>query len=994
MFAAGVVARVHADEPASPAKRVPWTTPYVTGSPEPPPAYKSVRVFPKVQFKNPVTIEMPPGDPRWWVAEPDGRLFIVTPTDDGGRADLIADLKADHVVSGKDGEKLRCTYIYGIAFHPKFAENRELYLAYTVIPPKPGEHLADGTRVSRFKVTPGAVPKIDLTSEEVVLTFLEGGHNGACLEFGPEGCLYISTGDAGDASPPDMHNTGQDTTDLLSSILRVDVDQQDAGLNYAIPKDNPFVDTPGFRPEIWAYGFRNPWKMSFDRATGELWVGDIGWELWEMVHRVERGANYGWSVMEGPQPVRVDLSPGPTPISPPLLALPHTAAASITGGFVYRGRKFPELRGKYIFGDWETHRLWSLDAPDRGDSAQAAPLKLVDITAPSIRIIDFGQDHDGELMIVDYDAGTIHALEPNDTASAATRPFPQALSETGLFTSVEKHERAPGIMPLEIAAEQWVDGATADRFVAVPNDEAILAHRIAKQTPGSMFRRHFEFPQDSVLVKTLSLPDDGSGSPPKRVETQLLHFDGYQWQAYTYRWNDDQTDAQLVPAEGDEAVFTVSDPRAPGGSRPLHWTFASRSQCMTCHTPWAESTLAFNSAQLLTPIDGAKDNGLDAYEKSGLLVRQPPTQPPPKNLSRWDQESVLVPPFDEKFPLEQRARSYLDANCSHCHRFGGGGTAQIDLRAGIPLAKTKTVDEVPTKGELGLQNGRLIVPGNPYRSVLFLRMATCGRGRMPHLASEIPDPRGLALIETWIRSMADEPGPDEFMYNAVLKATAKLKEQEQRRGLLRPILNDLGGTLYLARVIDRSLLDDALTDDVVAIAGEQTDPSIRSLFSMHLPAPPADRVGQVPRPRLILNRTGDAVRGKALFQASTTLNCRVCHKVGADGGQVGPELTHIARQRRREELLDGLLNPSTAVDPKYAAYAVQLNDGRVMTGVLSQRDASGIALRDAKGDLHQVRADNIELLKPQRASLMPEGLLKDLTLQEAADVLAYLESLK
>jgi putative heme-binding domain-containing protein len=993
-MALGIAGTARAQDPASPGKRVPWTTPFVTGSPEPPPKYKSVRLFPNVQFKNPVAIEMPPGDPRWWVSEPEAKLYVVNPTAEGGRADLIADFNRDHVLTGENGEKLKVGYIYGIAFHPKFAENHELFLAYTVVPPKAGVHLVDGTRVSRFKVTPGEIPKIDFKSEEVVITFHEGGHNGACLEFGQEGDLYISTGDGGDASPPDMRNTGQDNTDLLSCILRIDVDRKDPGKNYAVPKDNPFLDTPNFRPEIWCYGLRNPWKMSVDRGTGDLWVGDIGWELWEMVYRVERGANYGWSVMEGPQPVRVELSAGPHPITPPLLALPHTAAASITGGFVYQGKKFPELRGKYVFGDWETHRLWSLVPPDRGDGGEAKPLELTDLTVPSIRIIDFGQDHDGELVIMDYDAGTIHGLERNDVVKTDARPFPQTLSQTGLFSSVAKHETAPGIVPLKISAEQWMDGATAERFVAVPNDGVIASYRIAKQTPGSMFRRHFEFPQDSVLVKTISLPEDGSGTLPKRIETQLLHFDGYQWQAYTYRWNDEQTEASLVPAEGDGAAFTVKDERAPGGTRTLHWTFSSRSQCMTCHTPWAESTLAFTSGQLLTPLKGEKTNRLDQFEQSGLLVRQTPTQAPPKNQSRWDQESVLVSPFDESFSLDERARSYIDANCAHCHRFGGGGTALIDLRAGIPIDKMKMVDEVPKKGELGLKNGRIIFPGNPYRSVLFLRMATCGRGRMPHLASEVPDQRGLALIEQWIRGMSKEPGPDEFMYGAVLSAVAKESAPMSRRALLQPILNDLGGSLYLARSLDQGRIKGALAGDVIAVVGENADAGVRGLFAMHLPAAPADRVGQVPRPRLILNRTGDAARGKALFLTSTTLNCKTCHKVGPEGGLVGPELTHIAKKRRREELLDGLINPSAIVEPKFAQYVVQTTDGRVVTGVMDHRDAKLVRLRDAKGELHEIGVGQIEELKPQRASIMPEGLMKDLTLQEAADLLAFLETLK
>src|SRR5262249_7831081 len=153
-------------------------------------------------------------------------------------------------------------------------------------------NLADGTRVSRFTVTKTDPPRIDPASEEIIITFLQGGHNGGDIHFGPDRMLYISTGDAASPDPPEPLNTGQDISDLLSSILRIDVDHREEGdpgagprRNYTVPRDNPFVGLKGARPEVWAYGFRNPWRMSFDRQTGELFVGDVGWELWEMVHR-------------------------------------------------------------------------------------------------------------------------------------------------------------------------------------------------------------------------------------------------------------------------------------------------------------------------------------------------------------------------------------------------------------------------------------------------------------------------------------------------------------------------------------------------------------------------------------------------------------------------------------------------------------------------------------------------------------------------------------
>ncbi len=167
-------------------------------------------------------------------------------------------------------------------------------------------------------------------------------------------------------SKPDPFQTGQDTSDLLSSILRIDVDHPPAGKPYRIPEDNPFFNRKGSRPEVWAYGLRNPWRMSFDRASGALWVADVGWELWEMVYQVERGGNYGWSIMEGPQSIHPDWKRGPTPILPPVKAHPHTEAASITGGFVYNGHRLKELVGAYIYGDWVTGKIWALRKPQSG----------------------------------------------------------------------------------------------------------------------------------------------------------------------------------------------------------------------------------------------------------------------------------------------------------------------------------------------------------------------------------------------------------------------------------------------------------------------------------------------------------------------------------------------------------------------------------------------------------------------------------------------------
>ena len=230
-----------------------------------------------------------------------------------------------------------------------------------------------GSRVSRFRVLKTDPPRVDPGSETVLIRWLAGGHNGGCLKFGPDGFLYISTGDAASPTPPDPFDTGQDISDLLSSILRIDVDRADPGKTYAIPADNPFRDLSGARGEVWSFGFRNPWKMSFDRQTGDLWVGDVGWEMWELVYRVERGGNYGWSVMEGRQPVRPEARRGPTPILPPTIDYPHSEGASVTGGYVYRGSKYPDLVGTYIYGDWVSHKIWGARFDGKKVTSNKAP---------------------------------------------------------------------------------------------------------------------------------------------------------------------------------------------------------------------------------------------------------------------------------------------------------------------------------------------------------------------------------------------------------------------------------------------------------------------------------------------------------------------------------------------------------------------------------------------------------------------------------------------
>jgi putative heme-binding domain-containing protein len=783
--------------------------------------------------------------------------------------------------------------------------------------------------------------------------------------------LYISTGDAASPNPPDPLETGQDISDLLSSILRIDVDHKDPGGNYAVPKDNPFVHMKGARPEVWAYGFRNPWRMSFDSHTGALFVGDVGWELWESVHRVEKGGNYGWAAMEGPQPIKPNMV-GPTPIRPALIELPHTIACSVTGGRVYHGKKFPELQGAYVFGDWETRRLWA--ARFEGDRCKEMP----EITRPSVRIVAFGEDRRGELYFLDYDGGTVHTLERNDGA-AKNNAFPARLSETGLFASVPDHTPAPGVVPFAVNGRQWQDGATAVYWAAFPGTSAATLHAEAKPIPGMVYWHSFRmhFPKDAVLLRTWSLAG-------RRVETQLLHYDGVDWRGYTFAWRDDQTDADLVDADGAEKeVPGPASPLALPGKGPEGkrlWQFQSRTQCLLCHNNQSEYALAFLPEQLNRPGPDGR-NQLVALTEPGYIHRagKDGKPLPPFDAASAARERKVPDPTDATQPLEARARGYLHANCGHCHFEHGGGTVSLRLQFSAPKSEMKAMSERPMRGDFGLPDAYIIKPGAPWSSTLYYRMAKFGRDRMPHIGAEWPDEAGLRLIEEWITALADAP--------AKPKPVAAVPPEK--------LLDDPKSAMCAARQLGRGLMKPAERDALLAAAAKLPDGTIRALFEGYLPQPePALRkLGSNPRPRRILALEGDAGRGEKLFW-SKALNCGSCHRVGERGTAIGPDLSAIGKLRAREDLLESILEPSRRIEPQYAAYVAQTADGRSLTGLLVRRDERAVVLRDAQNKEIALAAKDVEMLQPARRSLMPDGQLAGLTAQEAADLLAYLASRK
>jgi len=333
-----------------------------------------------VGFRKPVFVT---GDAagNLYVVEQEGTIRLVDR--ERGRPGAVFLSIPERVVNGGEMGLL------SVALHPRYADNGRVFVNYTTRDP------ALVSRVSEFTADPG-VPAADPGSERILLAFRQpySNHNGGLVAFGPDGLLYVGTGDGGAANDPHRH--GQRTDSLLGAMLRIDVDGAAGGRAYAIPRDNPFADGAGGRPELYAIGLRNPWRFSFDRATGTLYAGDVGQNEREEISVVVRGGNYGWRVMEGTicTPA-IGSDCDAAPYAPPLIDYGHDLGYSVTGGYVYRGARVDGLCGVYLYGDYGSGRIWGL----RHEGMAVTRDRLLLDT--DLRIASFGEDADGEVYVVD-----------------------------------------------------------------------------------------------------------------------------------------------------------------------------------------------------------------------------------------------------------------------------------------------------------------------------------------------------------------------------------------------------------------------------------------------------------------------------------------------------------------------------------------------------------------------------------------------------------------
>ncbi len=666
-----------------------------------------VDAFPNLTFSSPLFLTHAPGDTtRLFVVEQAGKIQVFSSSSTTSTKKTFLDITAKVDAGGEKG-------LLGLAFDPSYSSNGYFYVYYS----KDKSGVDHESIIARYQVSASDADAANGNSETILLRFDQpwDNHNGGWIGFGPDGYLYICSGDGGSGGDPDEN--AQNLSTLLGKMLRI---TKTGG----IPSGNPFVSTSGARDEIWAYGLRNPWRAGFDRDTGDLWCGDVGQGAREEIDVIVEGGNYGWDIFEGEADYENGSGIDIDTTERPIIDYGRGQGSTVIGGYVYRGSDVSSLKGVYVYGDYGSGNIWGLVYD--GSTVTSNTL-LGDVGS----VTSFGEDANGEVYICSFD-GNIYRFEENGGGGGGS--FPETLTATGLFSNVAALTPKGGLIEFEVNSPLWSDGAEKRRWIALPGTEQI----------GFAATGSWSFPEGTVLVKHFELETtDG----PVRLETRVLVNEETGWHGYTYRWNTAQTEANLL-AGAETGLYEVPDASAPGGVRSQTWNFPSRTDCLNCHTSAAGRILGIRTRQLNRDFDyaAATDNQLRSWNNIDLFTT---------DIGDHEQYDAFPDPLDEAAPLAARARAYLDANCAICHRPGGPPPTQIDLRYGIALNAMGIVDVAPDHGNLGLVDPRIVASGSKERSVLWERLRRLDTNRMPPLASGVVDVPAVDLIGEWI-----DAGPD------------------------------------------------------------------------------------------------------------------------------------------------------------------------------------------------------------------------------------------
>ena len=716
--------------------------------------YDVVDVAPGLTFQSPIGLVTRPGETnQLFVMERAGRIFRIADLAHPV-AEVFLDIRSKVSTLGEGG-------LLGCAFHPRFAENGLFYVHYTSNTNPPNLPVAFHDRLARFSTVPGNPDLADPASEHLLIDQPDETliHNAGDVHFGPDGYLYTSFGSG-------VRSSESITMDdvYIGSMIRIDVDRREGNLppnrfvnptgDYLVPADNPFIgitsyfgrplDTERLRTEVWALGFRNPFRFAFDPADGRLFVGDVGQIRREEINLVVRGGFYGWPVFEGTLPYDVNV---PVPPDQELIPPIHEYGGSglracVIGGIVYRGQDLPELSGYYLFADWSRTSLSAVSVNAEG------AVDVKPIFSNGFRPQGFGpHPGSGEVLFADSATGRIFQII---RAEASKRnSLPATLSTTGAFRSLETLEPEPGVVPYVVNVPFWSDAAIKKRWFCVPDP----ANRMDWQETAP-----WRFPDGTVWVKHFDM-EATEGDPQTRypLETRFLVKATNGFYGVTYRWREGGQDADLVSADGQDVEL-----RVPSGSTDpaQRWRFPSRGECMLCHYPSPRFVLGFNSEQLNGEInyEGVLVNQLQLFEEAGYLERPLPPAPELPRLFAGDDPVVTK---------EVHARSFLASNCAYCHQWftGGLGRGLWDLRFERTLASTLVVNQF-LADPIDDPSARVLFPGQPNHSMMFRRMRDLGAYHMPPIGSYKVTEEGVRVLGDWIANTAFVTGRAVFYNNS------------------------------------------------------------------------------------------------------------------------------------------------------------------------------------------------------------------------------------
>lgn len=710
----------------------------------PPSNWQLVDAFPGITFNSPNSMSAALGvSNALFLVESAGRVWMVTNIMSGTPSKVLYLNITDRVFTDNYERGAK-----GVACHPGFRTNGVIFVAY--------DYTSAGTNYIRLSKFTNGSP----SSEVVLLQQVDEGpyHDIGTCRFGPDGYLYLAIGDEG-GQDENYQNAQRITKDFYSTILRIDVDKKPGNLEpnphpsvpvnglgqayYSVPLDNPFVGATAFnnqpvspaqvRTEMYLVGLRNPWQFSFMPGTNKLVVADVGRNTREEISILGPGQNGGWSWREGtiPGPRTGQLIDGASEqdavLVDPVFEYEHGTAAnqgsSISGGFVYQGTNYPGLNGLYIFGDFISGNVWSINLANPGPTftrivgSSSVAAFLTDPSNNDILVLQWGSS-----------GGKISRLLRSTDDSS----FPQKLSDTGFFADLTDLSPNPGAEAYAPNLRFWSDYANKSRWFLVKNTSETLTW----SRDGT-----WSFPNGMIWVKHFDLElTRGNPATSKRIETRFLVKTASGSYGVSYKWNNAGTEAFLVADAGEDFSLAVTNAGVPG-TQLYH--IPPRSECIVCHSTSAGSALSFNTRQLNRSgvIAGVTNNLLSLLSSAGYLLGLDEN---PAALPRH------VRPDETQYSIESRARSYLAVNCSYCHQPGGPTPPSWDGRPELNLWDTHLINGL-AQGAGSNPSHRLIRPGNLNESIVWNRVArTNGYTQMPPIASNEKDNEAIALLGSWI----------------------------------------------------------------------------------------------------------------------------------------------------------------------------------------------------------------------------------------------------